>query len=75
MSNYSFPYLSPHQSRTREPTEWEMSLASAIEAAFSAGNHELPDLVAALNASRVRPLGGGQWTETSFSTLMHELGA
>ena len=27
---YQFPYLSPHQSRKREPTDWEVSLAGAI---------------------------------------------
>lgn len=75
MSGYSFPYLSAHQSRTREPTEWEMSLADAIENAFTRGARELPELIAALNGSRVRPLGGGVWTETYFTTLMHELGA
>ena len=75
MSTYQFPYLSPHQSRTREPTEWEMNLAGAIESAFTKGHHDLPSLVAALNDSHVRPLGGGQWTETGFAALMHELGA
>jgi hypothetical protein len=75
MSSYSFPYLSPHQSRTREPTEWEMSLADALESAFSKGSRDLPSLVAALNASRIRPLGGGHWTEAGFSALMQELGA
>ena len=75
MSSYSFPYLSPHQSRTREPTEWEMSLADALESAFTRGSRDLPALVVALNASRVRPLGGGAWTETNFTNLMHELGA
>ena len=75
MSSYSFPYLSAHQSRSREPTDWEMALAGAIESAFTAGHRDLPTLVAALNASRVRPLGGGQWTESGFTTLMHELGA
>jgi hypothetical protein len=75
MSAYQFPYLSPHQSRTREPTDWEKSLAGAIEAAFSKGHYELPDLIAALNASRVRLPEGGPWTAEAFTTLMHELGA
>jgi hypothetical protein len=75
MSAYQFPYLSPHQSRTREPTDWELSLAGAIEAAFSKGNYELPDLIDALNASRVHPPQGGKWTAETFTTLMHELGA
>jgi hypothetical protein len=74
MAPYTFPYLSPHQSRQREPTEWELNLADAIEGAFSNGAHELDALVAALNTSRVRPLGGGQWTTENFTALMHELG-
>jgi hypothetical protein len=75
MTAYQFPYLNPHQSRTREPTDWEMSLAGAIEDAFGKGHYELPALIAALNASRVRPQQGGMWTEDKFTTLMHELGA
>jgi hypothetical protein len=74
MATYRFPYLDPHQSRRREPTDWEMSLAGAIEQAFGQGHHELPALVAALNASRVRPREGGHWTEANFTALMRELG-
>lgn len=75
MPSYRFPYLSPHQSRTREPTDWEIALAGAIEQAFGQGHHELPALIAALNASRVRPREGGLWTEAGFMALMRELDA
>ena len=75
MDGYQFPYLNPRQSRDGEPMDWEVSLAGAIEHAFSKGCYELPALVAALNASRVRPQQGGAWTEANFSSLMHELGA
>ena len=75
MSTYKFPYLSPHQSRTREPTDWEMALADAIEGAFGRGAHELDALVEALNHSRVRPREGGRWTAENFTAVMHELGA
>ena len=75
METYSFPYLSPAQSRTREPSEWEMNLAGALEAAFGAGHQELPALVEALNRSRVRPRQGGSWTEANFTVLMRELDA
>ena len=75
MSAYQFPYLSPHQSRTHEPTDWELSLAGAIEAAFSKGDYELDALVEALNASRVRPPRGGPWSAETFTALMRELGA
>ncbi len=74
MATYTFPYLSPHQSRDREPTEWELTLADAIEGAFAKGAHQLEELVAALNSSRVRPMGGGQWTSENFTVLMRELG-
>jgi len=72
---YRFPYLSPHQARTREPTDWEVSLAGAVEQAFGQGHHELPALIAALNASRVRPREGGVWTEAGFRALMREMDA
>jgi hypothetical protein len=75
MPTYRFPYLSPHQSRRREPTDWETSLAGAIEQAFGQGHHDLPALVAALNASRVRPRDGGAWTEAGFTALMREMDA
>ena len=75
MNTYSFPYLDAHQTRTREPTEWESELAAAIEEAFTKGNHELDQLVTALNASRIKPRAGGAWTPEVFTNLMHELGA
>ena len=75
METYSFPYLSNAQSRFREPREWEMNLASALEAAFGAGHQELPALIEALNAGRVRPREGGAWTEASFTALMRGLDA
>ena len=74
MASYHFPYLSPHQSRLREPPAWELPLADAIEGAFAKGAHQLDELVAALNASRVRPKAGGSWTSENFTALMRELG-
>jgi hypothetical protein len=75
MSDYQFPYLSPHQSRTQEPTQWQLDLASAIESIFAKGAHSLEELVEGLNASRVRPLSGGPWTCENYTALMRELGA
>jgi hypothetical protein len=72
---YQFPYLSPHQSRTQEPTQWQMELASAIESIFAKGTHSLDDLVDGLNGSRVKPPDGGAWTADKFTALMRELGA
>lgn len=72
---YQYPYLDPHQARTHEPTAWQQELANAIESIFAKGTHELDQVIAGLNASRVRPPGGGQWTEQNFTALMRELGA
>ena len=75
MNEYKSPYLKVHQTRTHEPTTWELELASAIENAFSRGAHDLDALVAALNGSRVRPRAGGEWSPDNLTSLMSELGA
>jgi hypothetical protein len=75
MSGYKFPYLSAHQSRTVEPTAWQMELAAAIEGIFAKGATTLDELVAGLNASRVKPIDGGPWTPENYTALMRELGA
>ncbi len=74
MSPYAFPYGEWRQSTDRDLTEWESSLAAAMEDAFSKGHHELDALIAALNNSRVRPRNGGRWTAEIFKDLMRELG-
>jgi hypothetical protein len=74
MNTYQFPYLSAHQSRTQEPTEWQLELASVIEGIFAKGAHELDDLVVGLNASRLRPPVGAEWTKENLASLMQELG-
>ena len=73
--DYEYPYLSPHQSRTHEPTTWQQDLANAIEGVFARGARELDEVVAGLNASRVRPPSGGDWTADNFTAVMRELGA
>ncbi len=75
MDQYRYPYLSPHQARTQEPTAWQQELANAIEGVFSKGARELDEIVSGLNASRVRPPGGGDWTADNFAAVMRELGA
>jgi hypothetical protein len=72
---YQYPYLDPHQTRTQEPTAWQQELANAVESIFAKGAHELDELLAGLNASRVRPPDGSKWTEENFTSLMRELGA
>jgi len=73
--SYQFPFLDPHQSRIKEPTQWQMELASAIEAIFAQGADSLDALIDGLNASRVKPPDGGPWTAEKYTTLMRELGA
>jgi hypothetical protein len=73
--SYQFPYLDPHQSRTQDPTQWQMELAAALEGIFAGGAHSLDALIVGLNASRVRPPDGGKWTAEKYTTLMRELGA
>jgi hypothetical protein len=75
MSSYQYPYLDPHQSRMSAPTAWQQELANAIESVFSRGAYQLDELVAGLNASRVRPPSGENWTPENFTALMRELGA
>lgn len=75
MSVYEFPYHNPVQSQSQTPTDWQMELAGAIEAIFGKGTHELDDLISGLNASRVRPPGGGAWTKENYQAVMKELAA
>lgn len=72
---YQYPYLSPHQTRSQPPTAWQQELANAIEGVFSRGARELDEVVAGLNASRVRPPGGGDWSAENFTAVIRELGA
>lgn len=67
-------YLEPHQSRDSAPTAYEMKLAGAIEEIFGRGIHDLPGLLAELNAAGLTAPNGAAWTEESFTTEMHRLG-
>jgi hypothetical protein len=75
MSEYKFPYLSARQTREQPPTAWQQELANALEGVFTQGAYELDEVVAGLNASRVRPPKGGEWTPENFTAVMAELGA
>ena len=56
------------QSLARDLTPAEEALASALEAQFRTGDHDLGKMVEVLNASHVvRPSGkAGMWTEQVF---------
>lgn len=71
--NATSQYLNPHQSRRREPTQWENLLGDAIERAFAAGHWELEALVAQLNRSGPRAPNGEEWTVESFTATMARL--
>ena len=68
-------YMEQWQARTQEPTPYEQQVGDALEEAFGQGVHELPEIVAALNAKGLRTPGGAAWTEENFAAAMDELGA
>ncbi|MFE4954474.1 recombinase-like helix-turn-helix domain-containing protein [Streptomyces sp. NPDC056653] len=73
-------YLNPHQARTADPTPYEKKLAAVIEDVFGSGAHDLPahdlpGLVAGLNARDLPAPDGNPWTEDAFRTEMRRLGA
>jgi hypothetical protein len=68
-------YLNPRQAAVREPTAWENEFADVLKAVFAGGVRELEPLIAALNASRVRPREGGAWTADRYTSTVAELGA
>ena len=67
--------LEPHQARQRPPTLFEDLLGDAIERAFAAGAHTLPELVAQLNDGGSSSANGEAWTEHNFQALMSRLGS
>jgi hypothetical protein len=68
-------YLNPRQSTDRAPTAWEDEFGDILEGAFASGVSDLPALVAAFNAARIRPREGGEWTIERFTQTLAELGA
>jgi hypothetical protein len=66
-------YLNSHQSRKREPTQYENLLGDAIERGFAAGHWELAALVAYLNQSGPRAPSGEAWTEAGYQVMMQRL--
>jgi hypothetical protein len=68
-------YLVIHQTRDREPTDYENLLADAIEQAYAQGVQELDALVARLNTDCVPSPGGKPWTTELFASEMKRLGA
>lgn len=67
--------LVKNQTRTSEPTAYELKLAGAIEEVFGAGRHDLTGLVEGLNDMGIPGPSGEQWTEDTFAAEMAKLGA
>ncbi|MET8575125.1 recombinase-like helix-turn-helix domain-containing protein [Streptomyces sp. NPDC005012] len=68
-------YVVVHQTRTHEPTAYELKLAGALEEVYARHGHGLADVVEGLNRSSVYPPDGQPWTEESFQAEMKRLGA
>ncbi len=66
-------YTAVHQAQTRAPSAYDDALGDALEAAFERGIHDLPGLVAALNAASVMAPDGSPWTEAEFAAIMRRL--
>lgn len=62
------------QTRTAPPTDFELTLAAALEQIFTQKIYALPDIVAALNRDGVRTREGAAWTENNFVATFRELG-
>ncbi|MEU6842168.1 recombinase-like helix-turn-helix domain-containing protein [Streptomyces sp. NPDC046716] len=71
----TWPYLEIHQSRTHEPSPYELKLAATLEEVFTKDGHELADVIRGLNARQIPAPDGAAWTEDSFRAEMHRLGA
>ncbi len=72
---YNGLYLNSNQLQDAEPTAFENSLADAIEMAYAAGIHELPELVRFINERGVHDAEERSWTEDSFRKTLSDLAA
>ncbi len=68
-------YNETHQNRSAEPTAYESLLGDAIERAFAQGIHDLPGLVAYLNAGGPSGPNGQAWTPENYQQEMARLAA
>ena len=68
-------YIVVHQSRDREPTEYENLLADGLEKAFGNGATQIAQVVDGLIADAVPAPGGVEWTEELILSELKRLGA
>ncbi|WP_019546951.1 recombinase-like helix-turn-helix domain-containing protein [Streptomyces sulphureus] len=71
----AWPYLEPHQTRDADPTPYELKLAATLEEVYTQDGHDLATVVDGLNSRLVHAPDGLPWTEESFRTEIHRLGA
>jgi len=57
------------------PDPYEERLCTALMQILGRGTHDLPGIVAALNAAGIADPGGKAWTEAEFVAVMGRLGA
>jgi len=62
------------QTRAAVPTEYEQTLADALEQIFSQKIYDLPEVVAALNREGILTPAGETWTERNFEQTFQQLG-
>lgn len=62
------------QTRPAVPSEYEQTLADALEQIFSQRTYELPEVVAALNREGILTPTGEVWTERNFEQTFQQLG-
>jgi hypothetical protein len=62
------------QIRETAPSEYESALCKALMEILSAGQHDLAEIVQALNDGDIEPEAGGTWTGESFTAEMARLG-
>ena len=73
VEDFGDPLLIRWQHRARPPNEDETRLADALGAIFRDEVHDLPGIVARLNAAGIADPGGGPWTGKSFAAAMRGL--
>jgi len=75
VEDFGDPLLIRWQHRARTPSEDEDRLADALRAIFGDEVHDLPGIVARLNADGVSHPGGGPWTGEAFAATLRALAA
>lgn len=64
-----------HRTLKAAPSDYERALAAALLPILARKVHDLPGIVAALNASEVKHPDGTAWSEENFAAAMTLLGA